>query len=253
VNAGTVLRSAFTPSNQQLRSIFIDFIWRLLWAIFSLGILLFAGAGVFAQMSSLEWQGPDLDASNPIIVLAALQAFWKSYGAVLLAGFGLLLLVLAVLWIVLEALFRGGWRGLWIYMGTGAARTALLFGTAGIFAMLSIRDDSGGTSVIGIVVVLGTWFIVGLLETLVRRNAVDLLATSLLPLSAVMGCLRLAEGILAFLLLGSAAVVLARSTEIALAGLFAGFVVLIWMFIHSYMVAVRYSAIDIMRRNVVGS
>ena len=251
--AGTVLRSAFTPSNQQLRFIFIDFIWRLLWAIFSLGILLFAGAGVFAQMSSLEWQGPDLDASNPIIVLAALQAFWKSYGAVLLAGFGLLLLVLAVLWIVLEALFRGGWRGLWIYMGTGAARTALLFGTAGIFAMLSIRDDSGGTSVIGMVVVLGTWFFVGLLETLVRRNAVDLLATSLLPLSAVMGCLRLAEGILAFLLLGSAAVVLARSTEIALAGLFAGFVILIWMFVHSYMVAVRYSAIDIMRRNVVGS
>src|SRR6185503_13327261 len=114
VNAGNVLRSAFTPSNQQLRSIFIDFIWRLLWSIFSLGILLFAGAGVFAQMSSLEWQGPDLDASNPIIVLAALQAFWKSYGAVLLAGFGLLLLVLAVLWITLEALFRGGWKGLWI-------------------------------------------------------------------------------------------------------------------------------------------
>ena len=109
-------------------------------------------------------------------------------------------------------------------------------------------------SLIGVVVVLGTWFIVGVLETLVRRDAVDLLATSLLPLSAVMGCLRLAEGVIGFVLLGSAAVALAqRIGERAGRILFAGFVVLFWMIVHSYLVAVRYSAIDIMRRNVVGS
>jgi hypothetical protein len=216
-------------------------------------ITLFAGAGIMAELSSLQWQGPDLGGSNPIMVLAVLREIWKEYGAVLLAGFGLLLLGIGLLWIVLEALFRGGWKRLWVYVGTGIGRTALLAGTASIFVMLSRRDQSGGTLLIGIIVVLAMWFVVGLLETVVRRDAVDLLATSLLPLSAVMGCLRLAEGVVAFLLLGSAAVAVAGSTEIALAGLFAGFVVMFWMIVHSYLVAVRYSAIDIMRRNVFGS
>jgi hypothetical protein len=79
---------------------------------------------------------------------------------------------------------------------------------------------------------------------------VDLLATSLLPLSAVMGCLWIIESGLGFIVLGSAAIALFRTTELALGALFAVFVVMIWMVVHSYLVAVRYSAIDIMRRNV---
>jgi hypothetical protein len=224
-----------------------------LWSVFSIVLLIFASAGVMAQFGSMEWQGPDLGGSSPIIALAALREFWRSYGAILLAGLGLVLLVLAFSWIVLEALFRGGWKGLWTYVGTGIARTILLLGTASIFLMLFTIDESGGTLFIGIIVVLFMWFIVGLLETVIRRNAVDLLATSLVPLSAVMGCMRLTEGVLAFLLLGSASVALARSGEVALAGLFACFIVAFWMIVHSYLVAVRYSAIDIMRRNVVGS
>jgi len=253
VTAGDIIRSAFLPSNQQLRFIFIDCLWRLLWGIVSVSITLFLGAGVLAQLGSMEWQGPDLGASNPIIVFAALQEFWNSYGALLIVGFGFLLLTWAALWIVLEALFRGGWKGLWIYMGTGVARTALLWGTASIFLMLSVGDESGGTLAIGAVVVSGMWFMVGVLETVVRRNAADLLATSLLPLSAVIGWLRLVEGVLAFILLGSAAIALARVAEIALSGVFAAFVLFFWMIVHSYLVAVRYSAIDIMRRDVVGS
>jgi hypothetical protein len=253
VTAGDIIRSAFLPSNQQLRFIFIDCLWRLLWGIVSISVTLFLGAGVLAQLGSMESQGPNLGTSNPIIVLAALQEFWNSYGALLIAGFGFLLLTWAGLWIVLEALFRGGWRGLWIYMGTGVARTALVLGTASIFLMLSLGDESGGTLAIGAVVVAGMWFMVGVLETVVRRNAVDLLATSLLPLSAVMGWLRLVEGVLAFILLGSAAIALAKTAEIALSGMFAAFVLFFWMIVHSYLVAVRYSAIDIMRRDVVGS
>ena len=206
---------------------------------------------MLTQIRSLNWQGPDLGASNPIMVFAALRQFWNRYGAIFILAFCVLLLVLVVLWIGLEALFRGGWKNLWLYAGTGAARTALLLGTAGIFLMLSMSDNNGGTLLIGVVVVLGMWLIVGLLETLVRQDAVDLLATSLLPLSAVMGCLRLVEGVIAFVLLGSAAVALHQSKQTALALLFAGFVVMFWMIVHSYLVAARYSAIDIMRRNVV--
>src|SRR6185295_17322296 len=113
------------------------------------------------QMGAFEWQGPDLGGSNSILLFAALRQFWTRYGALVVTSLGLLLLVLLVLWIVLESLFRGGWKKLWIYFGTGIARTTLLFGTALIFLMLSSRDSSGGTLAIGIVVVLGVWFIVG--------------------------------------------------------------------------------------------
>jgi hypothetical protein len=251
VTASKILSAALSPSNQQLKFVFLDCIWRFFWCVISAVASLVLSGAVLSQIRSLNWQGPDLGASSPIIVLAALRQFWTSYGAFFLLAFGVLLLVLVILWIGLEALFRGGWKKLWLYAGTGAARTALLLGTAGIFLMLSMRDNSGGTLFIGVVVVLGMWLIVGVLETLVRQDAVDLLATSLLPLSGVMGCLRLVEAVIAFVLLGSAVVALRQSKETALAVLFAGFVVMFWMIVHSYLVAARYSAIDIMRRNVV--
>ena len=251
MTASKILSAALSPSNQQLKFVFLDCIWRFLWCVTSAVASLVLSSAVLSQIRSLNWQGPDLGASNPIIVLAALRQFWKSYGAFFILAFSLLLLVLVILWIGLEALFRGGWKKLWLYAGTAAARTALLLGTAGIFLVLSMRDKSGGTLFIGVVVVLAMWLIVGVFETLVRQDAVDLLATSLLPLSAVMGCLRLVEGGIAFVLLGSAAVALRQSKETALAILFAGFVVMFWMIVHSYLVAARYSAIDIMRRNVV--
>jgi len=219
--------------------------------VISVGLTLILGVGFLSQIRSMRWNGPDLGPSNPIIALAALRQFWNSYGVFFIIAFGLLLVGLVILWIALEALFRGGWRKLWLYAGTGAARTSLLLGTVGIFLMLSTGDDARGIVFIGGVVLLGMWLLVGVLETLVRRDAVDLLATSLLPLSAVMGCLRLTEASLAFVLLGSAAVSLRQSQQTGVAVLFSALVVMVWMIVHSYLVAARYSAIDIMRRNVV--
>lgn len=191
-----------------------------------------------------------MGASGPIIALAAIRQFWDSYGTLVISAAGLFLILAIFFWILLEALFRGGWKAMWLYTGTAAARTILLWGTAGIFVLLSTRDETGGTLIVGAVVTLGMWFLVGLLETVLRKDAVDLLATSLLPLSAVMGCLWIIESGLGFIVLGSAAIALFRTTELALGALFAVFVVMFWMIVHSYLVAVRYSAIDIMRRNV---
>ena len=246
-----ILRAAFTPSPQQLKSIILDFIWRSLWLVISVVTTLMFGAGVMTQLGSLVWEGPDLGAANPIMLITALRQFWDEYGIVLLAASGFLLLSIIALWVILEALFRGGLKGFWIYLGTGAARTALLAGTAVMFMTLSARDDSGGTFFIGVVVMLGMWHITGLLETVIRRDAVDLLATDFLTLSGVMGCLRLTEVLLAFLLLGSSAAAVLKASDMTLAGLWFGIVVLFWLLIQSYLVAVRYSAIDIMRRNVV--
>jgi hypothetical protein len=231
----------------------LDIFWRFVWVALAVAISLLAGGAVMSEWGSLLGQGPDLGSANPIIVLAALRKFWNEYGPLLVAGAGLLSLTLLLLWVVLEALFRGGWKGFWIYLGTGIARVMLLFGTAGIFVQLATRDDSSGTLFVGLVVVVGMWFLVGSLESVVRRNAVDLLATDRPRLSAVLGLLRFIEAATGFILLGSAAAAWMRAADKALVGIWFSIVLLVWMLIQSYLVAVRYSAIDIMRRNGVGS
>jgi len=165
----------------------------------------------------------------------------------------LVVLTLLLLWIVLESLFRGGWRGFWTYLGTGIARATLLLGLLGIFLVLSSRDETRGTLLVGAVVMAGMWFLVGMMESVARRNAVELLATDLPRLSAVMGLLRGLEGTVTFVLLGSAAAAWMRAYDKALGATWFAVVLVFWMLVHSYLVAVRYAAIDIMRRNGVSS
>src|SRR5436190_17040574 len=94
----------------------------------------------------------------------------------LLAQLGLLLLSLLVFWIVLEAMFRGGRKGFWVYLGTSVGRLSLLAGAGAFFGMLALRDESGGTLIIGAVAMLGLWFIVSLLETVIRKDALVVIA-----------------------------------------------------------------------------
>ena len=248
-----VLSAAFKPSFLQLKYVLLDICWRFLWLVLSFVISIFASSMVLAQLGPLAQQGPELAGSSPIILLVALREFWEKYGLAVLATSGLLLLALLLLWIFLEALFRGGFRGFSTYFLTGIARTTLLFGTLGIFLLLSARDKSGGTLLVGVVFVIAMWFLIGMFEAVARGNAVELLATDLPRLSAVLGSLRFLEGAIAFLLLGSAAAAWMRAADKALLGIWFFIVGLIWMCIQSYLVAVRYSAIDIMRRNGVGS
>ena len=253
MSIGSILRSAFDPSIQQLRYILLDILWRFVWSVVSFAILLMAGSAAMAQWAALLAQGPELTQNNPIIVLATLQRFWERYGPLVLTTAGLVLLTLLFLWIVLESLFRGGWRGFWTYLATGVARATVLLGLLGIFVVLSSRDETRGTLLVGAVVMTGMWFLVGMMESVTRRNAVELLATDLPRLSAVMGLFRGLEAALIFVLLGSAAAAWMRTYDKALGATWFVVVVLFWMLIHSYLVAVRYAAIDIMRRNGVSS
>jgi len=255
VSTGTVLRLALANSNQHVRFVLLDILWRFIWGFLSAAMATFFVFSVFAQLGSMQWQGPELGASNPIILLAALRQLWKEFGPTFLGEFGILLLCSLGLWLVLEALFRGGRKGFWIYLGTAASRLALIGGSSLLFLALSSWDKSGGTVVIGAVVLVALVFLVVVLETAVRRDALELVAADLIKLAAVLGALLVAEGFLAFVLWGAviAALMAASSSGAAtIALLMTLFVAGLWMVLHSYLVAVRFSATDIMRRNVVG-
>ena len=203
------------------------------------------GFRVIGQLGAVEWNGPDLGAPSPIILITALREFWNERGAWLLGELGLLLLSVLALWIVLEALFRGGRQGFWVYLGTSVGRASLLGGAGAFFGLLALRDETGGTFLIGALVMLGLWFMVSLLETAIRKDALVLIAVEFPKLLMVFGTLMVAEMFLAFVLWGSAVASLKSTSGAALAVV--AIVVPFWMVLHSYLVAVRFSAMDIMR------
>jgi len=252
VSAGTILTSCLAQVSQQLRFVLIDLLWRCIWLACSVLAAGFFGFAILVQLQSIEWEGPELGASNPIILVTALRQFWNAYGASFLSQLGLLALSVLIFWIVLEALFRGGRRGFWVYLGTSIGRLSLFAGTGIFFALLGAKDETGGTFVIGAIVILGLWFIVSLLETVIRKDALALIAVEFPKLLRVFGAVMAAHIFLGFVLWGSVVAALSGTSSpesgaavLALVALAVPF----WMLLHSYLIALRFSAIDIMRND----
>jgi len=251
VSAGIILRSCFDQLNQHLRFIFLDIFWRCIWLVCSFLAATLFGLGLIAQLGSVEWEGPVLGAPSPIILITALRKFWTVYGATLLGQLGLLLLSVLVFWIVLEALFRGGREGFWVYVGTSVGRFFVLAGAAGFFGLLSLRDETGGTLLIGAVVIVGLWFMVSLLETAIRKDAIALIGVEFSKLVTVFGMLMVVEMFLAFVLWGSAFAAIKAASSSTASGIALAIVAVavpFWMVLHSYLIAIRFSVIDIINK-----
>jgi hypothetical protein len=257
VTLGKVLRraGALNSKNQHVRFVLLDVFWRVIWLAGSTGIVAVFWVVLVSQLTSIQWVGPDLGVDNPIILLAALRTFWRTLGSTVLFELALVGVTSVGLWILLEALFRGGRQGFWVYCATSAARVAFLAGTMILFGTFAMQDEGMGTLIVGGVFLLALVFILTLIESVVRRNAVELLALNLMGVAGVIAVLLSIEGLLAFVLWGSTAAALLSASggaEIALALAVSVVAAMFWMVVQSYLVAVRYAAIDIMRQHVVG-
>jgi hypothetical protein len=169
------------------------------------------------------------------------------------------------LWIVFEAFFRGGIANFWIYAGTRIAFLSIIGSSLVVLLALTTHEDravSGGwrqAGIVSAVILLGIWWILNVAETLIRRDALDLLATHLEAVSGALGSLlglQLLLAMAAVSTLGLSIRVMLHSSSPApfLAAAFLMIAsLLIWTIVHSYLVVVRYSTIDIMRDNVVES
>lgn len=254
---GSVLLSAcsLSSANQHIRFVLLDIFWRSIWLAGTFAVLTVFWFVLMSHLASFQWVGPDLGRDNPIILLAALRTFWRTLGATLLFELALVVFSSVGLWILLEAFFRGGRGGFWIYCGTSAARLAFLAATVVFFGVFARQDEGSGTLIIGGVFLLALVFVIALIESVVRRNAVELLAVNLMGVAGVIAILLSIEGLLALVLWGSSAAALLSASggvEIALALAICSIAALFWMVVQSYLVAVRYAAIDIMRQHVIG-
>jgi hypothetical protein len=250
-----VLRSGFLLANQRLQVLALDLLWKFLHLASTAVLISGVSIWLMQDLSQLQWQGPELTPSNPILLVMALAVLWSNYSGSLAWAAVSILMGTTGLWIVLEALFRGG-RRFWIYACTRCAGLIIMVPATVLLVALTIH---GGlqTAIVSAFVLLGMWWIVTISETLVRRDAVDLLATNLPVVSGALGSLL---GLQLFLSAASVAIaglcikLLLRESSPSqfLAAAFLMLTALIfWTIMHSYLVVVRYSTIDIMRGNVV--
>ena len=129
-------------------------------------------------------------------------------------------------------------------------KTTVLFTFALILAAIYLN----GAPILALILFLSLAFCLTLLETLIRADAVELLGTDLIRVTALIGILMAFE-----MMVGASFVVMltagflnvARLGEmLAMLGI-AGVVVVFLTLLHSYLLLVRFSAVGIMRQNVV--
>jgi hypothetical protein len=241
----------------------LDILWKIFHFVSTVVLISATAVWLIQDLAKYQWQGPELTPSNPILLAMALADLWTEYsGTLAWAGLGVVAGAVA-LWILFEAFFRGGVANFWIYAGTRIAFLSIIGSSLMVLLALTTHDDqsvSGGWFQAGIVssaILLGIWWILNVAETLIRRDAVELLATHLETVSGALGSLlglQLLLSVAALATLGlSIRTMLHSSSPVPF--LAAAFLMiaalLIWTIVHSYLVVVRYSTIDIMRGNVV--
>jgi len=243
----------------------VDLLWKIFHLVSTFILISATTVWLVQDIAKYQWQGPELAPSNPIVLAMALADLWTKYsGTLAWAAFGVVIGAV-VLWIVFEAFFRGGVANFWIYVGTRIAFLLILGPSLVALLALTTHEDravSGGwvqAGIVSAVILLGVWWILNVAETLIRRDAVELLATHLETVSGALASLlglQLLLSVAALTTLGLSIRMLFHSSSPApflAAAFLMTAALLIWTVVHSYLVVVRYSTIDIMRGNVVES
>jgi hypothetical protein len=259
------LKSGFVLANHRIRMLVLDLVWKFIYVISTVVLISAVAIWLMQDLAKYRWQGPELAPSNPIVLAMALADLWSKYsGPLAWAALGIVIGAF-ILWTVFEAIFRGGFANFWIYAGTRIAFLSIIGSSVLVLLALSTHEDRampGGwvqAGLLSAVILLGIWTILSVAETLIRRDAVDLLATHLEVVSGALGSLlglQLLLSAAAIATLGLCTRLLFRSSSPApfiAAAFLMLFAALIWTVLHSYLVVVRYSTIDIMRDNVVES
>ena len=260
-----ILRKGFQLAHKRPGLIFLDLIWKLIWLLLSAALFVGVAVWVTSDLRGIEWGDTGVPTLNGMVAATLLREFWSAnQGQIVLLLFGAAA-ISALLWFLFEAMVRRKIvRDLTIDSGTtpepayqlkvfltsGILKSALL--TSSIVLMLMI--SAAGARMIALVTFMVLAFVFTILDTLIRADAVDLLGTDLIRVTGLLGILVSFEGtvaasLLAILLMGILNVTQAASA----ASMFVAAVIVLGLLslIHSYLLLVRFSAVAIMRRNVV--
>jgi hypothetical protein len=252
-----ILQGAFARSRERLALIFVDILWKAVWFVCGVAAVVLVTAWFGSGLLDLAWEDTGRRALNAMIAVKALREFWSVMKGEIVISLSVAIGAVTAAWFVLEAFVRSrifsGERGLkpaMTYLFARIAKTLVVTTAAVILIVVWLN----GAPFLAAVLFLLLAFCLTVIETLIRADAVELLGTDLIRVTALIGILMAFE-----MLVGASFVVMltagflnvARLGEmLAMLGI-TGVVAVFLTLLHSYLLLVRLSAVGIMRQNVV--
>ena len=222
------------------------------WLALTLGTLSFAA---YSFLSNLEFQFTNVRVIDAWLIASQLRQFWDEYGAASLLTLLAVLAGAAVFYLILEAVFRRRLvvaSRIVVFAASSLAKTTILM--AGGMAFFLFASASAYAGLAAFAGFLCLAFLLTIIDTLIRSDAVDLLGRDLLGVTGVIGTLLLFEwmigAVLVIILLAGFLNVSGSAEALTMFGV-TTLVLLFFNFLHSYLLLVRFSAVAIMRRNVI--
>ncbi len=259
-----VLRRGFASAHKRLGLVFLDLFWKLIWLTVTLAVFVGAAAWVTSGLRSAGWQDTGVRALNAWIAMALLREFWAANHTEILWALIWVAACSVAAWLILEAVCRSrilnvvagvgpltvSPRSVRVYLISGSVRLMVLASAAAILIPVCLA----GAKTLAVVIFLALSFFFALLETLIRADAIDLLGTDLIRVTGLVGILMSFEMMLVVsfvLILGEGFLHVASLIEAITMLALAIVVIVLLNVLHSYLLLVRFSAVDIMRRNVI--
>ena len=269
----SLLRQGFRLAYQHIDRFFLDLLWKFVWLVLTAAGFLGIVAWFGSEFRSIGWVDTGNRAINTAVAVRILREFWvENWPAILVSvvtAWGLS----TAAWFLLEAgfrsrLFPGVHRRFNTFLLSNVlkcsliASAALAFGAIcfGRFFAIPFAEwpqfwpDARGGACISIVAIGAMAFVLTILDTLVRRDALELLGTDLFRVTGLITILLSFEAMIvtACVVALTAGLLNVADLKAALAMLAAiaigiGFLNIV----HSYLLLVRYSAVYIMRKNVI--
>jgi hypothetical protein len=260
------LREGFAVAHRRPGLIIFDVIWKLVW----LTLTLLAMFIVFYQfVSNFSWNTTGVQALDAVSLANAINSLWRDYGGEFLGALIAVMGISSLIYLVLEANIRRRFvltrfrpaasreqnpqrTSLLLFLGSTLSKVTIL---GSLFVILQLMAGaSRSASIAAVIAFAAVAFFLTIIETLVRNDAVELLGTDLFGVTGVIGTLVGFELLInaSLLVVLVACFINASNGNGALAMLaVTGLVLFILIFLHSYLLVVRFSAVGIMRRNVI--
>ena len=246
-----VLRQGFALAHHRFGLIFVDLLWKIVWFVATVVALLLVALWFGSQLQSIAWQDTGIRNVNAWIAVNLVREFWAAHKAGIYTAIAAVLLFSLFAWLVLQAFFHSrivSTPNVKLFFVSSAAKIAILVAVAAILLPVALA----GAGVVAAVIFVLIAFSLTLIDTLIRTNAVELLGTDLLRTTGLVGILFAFETMVSvsFAIALFAALLNASRLIDILVSLAAAIVIIVLLtLLHSYLLLVRFSAIDVMRKS----
>ncbi|HYR41835.1 MAG TPA: hypothetical protein VER98_02345 [Terriglobia bacterium] len=267
---GDVLREGFRLALRGRRFIFLDLLWKAIWFVFTVGALLLVAAWFFSELRSIGWGDTGNRAVNGAVGFALMRQFWAVHRTQIFGAVATVLFLSLIIWFLLEAAFRARLHSpprIRIFLLSNVLKCLVITNAAVAVTTISLGrylitppsqwpqlwPETRGAAIAALVTLAALGFLLTILDTLIRSDAIELLGTDLFRVIGLIGILVLFEAMIS----GSCAVMIGVGF-LSIAGwknalMMLGTAAVMIVFInvlHSYLLVVRFSALGIMRQNV---